>query len=94
MTQVRVQAMEIIHHLTGLQEQEVDMAAHILHLPLEPRADVVVAELTMGVEQQVLKDLQVVMEVGVLGERRVVAAWEAQASQPLDRQAQVLAVTA
>ena len=70
------------------------MAAHILHLPLEPRADVVVAELTMGVVAQVRKDLQVVMEVGVLGERRVVAAWEVQVSQPLDRQAQVRAVTA
>ena len=55
------------------------MAVHILHLHLEPRVDVVVADLTLVVVEQGHKDLQAAMEVTVLAALRlaVVAAWAA-----------------
>ena len=72
------------------------MAVHILHLPLEPQVDVVVADLTLVVVEQVHRDLQVAMEMTVLAALRlaVVAAWEAQARQPLEHRAQAWAATA
>ena len=61
-TQGLLEAMELTRHLTDLQEQEVDMVAHILRLLLEQQAGAVVVGRMLAEQEQVHRGLMVEQE--------------------------------